>query len=877
MAKKIFLLLSICLTVLTVKAQKLVASAPEVVDAGTQFRLTYTINSHDVSNFQVGEIPADLEILIGPTTSSQSSYQYINGKGTSTQSITYTFILYASKNGTYKIPSAQIKVNGKKVESNALTVKVEGVANPNNANGQNGSPRNNGRHNQQQDAGSKISSSDLFIVASVSKKRVNEQEPLLLTYKAYTRVGLNNLSNESPDLKGFHVQEINLPQQRSLKRESYNGQAYNSVVWRQYIIFPQMTGEIVIPEVQFEAYVLQRVANVDPFEAFFNGGSGYTEVKKTIKAPAVKIQVDPLPQRPTNFSGGVGDFNISATIDKTEVKANDPINLRVVVSGTGNLKLIKEPAVNFPKDFDIYDAKQTDKTKLTINGLEGSMIYEFLAVPRHQGKYEIPPIEFVYYNPKKDVYETAKTESFALTVAKGDNNGGMVNYNNQEELKELNKDIRYIKTGNVEIRKSKDYFYASTAYWIILALLCIVFVSLFIIFRQKAIENADITRIKGKQANKVASKRLKKAAKLMSAGDASHFYDEVLKALWGYVGDKLSMPIEQLSRENISQRLAERNIDDATISLFIRALDECEFERYAPGDVTGNMNKTYEAAMTAITTIENIMKRTKRSINMKSVVLALLLFPLAVNAQESMFLANDSISQSKLIVSKESGDSAYAKEQYQQAITIYERLLEDGVSPDIYYNLGNAYYRMDNITKAVINYERALRLSPGDADIRFNLQMAREKTIDRITPESEMFFVIWYKSLVNTMSVDGWAKTALFSLALAILLSLVYLFSERIALRKIGFFGGIIVIIVFLASNLFAYQQGNKQSNYHSAIIISSAITVKSTPSESGTDLFVLHEGTKVEIIDDSMEEWKEIRLSDGKEGWVLLNTMEII
>ncbi len=890
MLKRVILFLILSLNIAVAGAQKLTVNAPSIVEAGSQFRLTYTIDTHDVSGFRAGDIPEELEVLMGPSTSTQSSYQIINGKATSSATITYTYIIYASKNGKFTIPPAQVTVDGKTVTSNSVTITVEGTVDPNKQS-QGGRGRNQGGAQQRIDnAGTAISAEDLFINVSASKRRVHEQEPILLTYKAYTRVGLNNLSNEAPDLKGFHVQEIPLPQQRSLKRETYKGKGYNTVVWRQYIIFPQMSGEITIPAIPFEAYVVQRNHNVDPFEAFFNGGSGYIEVKKKITAPALTITIEPLTDKPANFSGGVGTFSISATVDKTEVKANDPINMRVVVSGTGNLKLIKEPEVKFPQDFDKYDAKLTDKTKLTLNGVEGSMIYDILAVPRHQGKYEIPPVEFCFYNTKTNKYETVKTEGFQINVAKGEGGGTVVNYNNKEDLRELNKDIRYIKTGDAKVREANDTFFASAAYWTILAVLLLLFISLFVIFRQRAIANADITRAKGKKANKVATKRLKSAAKLMASGDASHFYDEVLRALWGYVSDKLNMPVEQLTRENISQRLADKNVEEETIRLFISALDECEFERYAPGDVAGNMNKTYDSAMTAITTIENTMRKTTRGAKTTAIVMIAMMLSLSANAQETvapdndikasetMIMESDSVAQSETIVAtKALADSAYADENYQQAIVLYEQLLANGVSAEIYYNLGNAYYRMDNITRAVLNYERALRLSPGDQDVRFNLQMAREKTIDRITPESEMFFVTWYHALINMMSVDGWARTALFALALAIVLALLYLFSERLILRKAGFFVGIMMLVVFILANLFASQQKEKLAIHSDAIVVSSAVSVKSTPADNGTDLFVLHEGTKVEIIDGSMDQWKKVKIADGKEGWIALKDIEVI
>ena len=838
-------------------AQTLTGRAPSQVAVGEQFRLTYTINTQDVRGFRAGNIPDELEVLMGPSTSTQSSFQMVNGHTSSTSSVTYTYIVVANKNGTYTIPPAHCTVDGKTVTSNEIRIKVSGQAQQG---GRQQSRQQSGGNGELRPAGTAISGSDLFIHVSASKQRVREQEPILLTYKVYTLVGLTQLSGKMPDLKSFYTREVPLPQEKSFKIETFNGRQYRTVTWQQYVMFPQATGKLEIPSITYDGIVVQQNRNVDPFEAFFNGGSGYIEVKKQIKAPAITIQVDPLPQRPANFSGGVGSFSISAQIDKTEVKANDPVNLRVVVSGVGNMKLLKQPVVKIPKDFDSYDAKVTDKTKLTVNGLEGSIVYDFLAVPRHQGTFEIPAIEYTYFDTKSNSYKTERTESFTLKVAKGDGQTTVASFAGQEDVKQLGSDIRYIHTGNTEQHGVNEFFFSSVAYWMSLAVLLIAFISLFVIFRHRAIENANIVKQRAGKANKVAVKRLKKAAKLMKTGKDGEFYDEVMRALWGYVGDKLNIPVDQLTRDNVSQQLSQYNVSEATIRQFVGALDECEFARYAPGDATGNMNKVYDAAITAITQIANTMKKSGKNAKPLTVLLLLLLLPLAASAY-----------------TKQQADSLYAAEHYQEAAKQYEALLKQGVSSDLYYNLGNCYYRMDDMTRAVLNYERAQLLSPGDRDVRLNLQMARSKTIDKIVPESEMFFVTWYHSLVNLMSVDGWARMSLVSLIVAIILALAYLFSDRIWLRKVGFFTGLLFLVVFVLSNLFAYQQKQALVFRSGAIIIRSAVNVKSTPAHNGTDLFILHEGTKVTITDNTMKEWREIRVADGKEGWLPTKDLEVI
>lgn len=845
-----------------VDAQHISVSAPSHVAAGENFRVAYTINTSDVEEFRMGGVQEGLEVIAGPYTSSQSSYQMINGHTSSSSSVTITYTLYAAKNGSFTIGASHALVGGKRLSSRPVKIQVSGHAQRTN-----GAPNMHGQDSYDQprmrSAGSAISGSDLFIKVSASKKRVHEQEPILLTYKVYTQVDLTQLEGKMPDLKGFHTQEVPLPQQKTFHTETVNGRPYKCVTWSQYVMYPQMTGRLEIPSITFKGIVVQQNRNVDPMEAFFNGGSGYVEVKKDIKAPGITLQVDPLPQRPANFSGGVGKFNISASLDKKEVKAGEPITLRVVVGGIGNLKLLKQPVVNFPKDFDKYDAKVTDKTRLTANGVEGNMVYDFLAVPRNQGSYTIPSVELTYYDTSKNAYKTIKTQPFKVEVEKGDGTSA-----ESEDFASQDKDIHTIKLGKAEQHKADEMFFGSFGYWISLLMPLIAFVVLLIVFRRRAIENADIVKKRSNRAGKIATKRLRLANKLMLQGKQGEFYDEVMRALWGYMSYKLNMPAEKLNRDNIRETLGRHFVDDATIEKFTTALDECEFERYAPGDAAGNMNRTFESAMTAIMDIENAINEARKNQKKHPAGYSFVWLLLAMICFGGT---------SAKAVTKNNADTEYQKGNYQQAIRDYEEILKNGESAEIYFNLGNAYYRTDNITKAVLNYERARLLSPGDDDINFNLQFARSKTIDKITPESEMFFVTWYKSLVNFTSVDNWAKTGILCIVMALLLVLLYLFGPQLMLRKIGFFGGLAFFVIFLLSNLFAFQQKQALDNRTGAIIISPSVNIKKTPAKNSADQFVLHEGTRVDIIDKGMTDWRCIRVGDGREGWIETKAIEEI
>ena len=840
-------------------SQVIRVSTPSRVEAGENFRVSFKVTTQDVDDFRSGLHSTDVvEVIAGPYTSSESSFQMVNGHTSSSSSITYTYTLYAAKSGVYNIPAAHARVGGKQISSRPAKVTVVGSAQGRG----NNSPKMHEDDNYQphmKAAGSAISGRDLFIKVSANKKKVYEQEPILLTYKVYTLVDLTQLEGKMPELTGFHTQEIPLPQQKSFHIERVNGKPYRTVTWSQYVMYPQMTGKMEIPSITFKGIVVHQNRSVDPFEAFFNGGSGYVEVKRNIVAPSIKIDVLPLPHKPANFSGGVGKFNISAQLNKNELKAGDPLSLRIVVGGIGNLKLIKQPVVNFPKDWDKYDPKVTDKTKLTSNGLEGNMIYDILAVPRNQGHYTIPPVELTYYDTSLNQYKTIKTQSFEIEVAKGDGSrSSVVDYS-----KDQPKDIKDIKKGEAELHSVDNFFFGSVGYLMSLLIPFAAFVALLVIFRKRAIDNADLVKMKGKKANKIATKRLRQANKLMLAGKTNEFYDEVLRALWGYVGDKLNMPAEKLSRENISEKLQSHNVDDNTISKFLSAIDDCEMMRFAPGDPEGNMNKTFESAMTAIMEIENVMKKKSnkaKASGFSFVLMILMLMPLSANA-----------------ITKQNADVEYAKGNYQQAIKDYQEILKTGVSSEIYYNLGNAYYRTDNITQALLAYERALQLSPGDNDIRFNLQYARSKTIDKITPETEMFFVTWYNSLVNFTRVDRWANTAIVSIVMALLLILVFLFAPQMWARKSGFYGSAVFLLLFAFANLFAFQQKHELETKQGAIVIAPTVNVKKTPAASGTDVFVIHEGTRVDITDRGMKQWRGIKLADGREGWLKTSQIEEI
>ena len=608
MRKIIFLLFTI-LAAWQVKAAdkvRFVAEAADVVVSGDQVRLVFTVNSQDIKDFRAPSIKG-FDVLMGPRRSRQSSIQIINGKRTSNSSTAFTYILLAGNPGTYTIPAASVEVNGEKVFSNAISIKVLPQDQTSGNSGNNGG--GSASSSRSQAAGSRISSNDLFITATASKTTVHEQEAILLTYKVYTVVNLRQLYGKMPDLKGFHTQEVELPQQKTFTLEHYKGRNYNTTVWSQYVLFPQQTGKLEIPSITFDGVVAQQTISDDPFDAFFNGG-GYVEVKKKITTPKVVINVQPLPAKPAGFSGAVGEFKLASSINATDVKTNDAVTIKLTLSGTGNMKLIGTPEVKFPQDFEIYDPKVTDDYKLTNSGLTGTKTFEYLAIPRHAGNFTIPAIEFTYFDLKSNSYKTLKTEAYNLKVAKGQGNADQVisDFTNKESVKMLGKDIRFIKLGDSSLRPKGDFFFGTVGYYLCYLIPLLLFVVFAVIYRQKALENANVAKVKTKKANKVATRRMKLAGKLLAENKKNEFYDEVLKALWGYISDKLSIPVSQLSKDNIEAELTNYGVQEALIAEFIGVLNECEYARYAPGNENEAMDKVYSASVEVISKMENSIK-----------------------------------------------------------------------------------------------------------------------------------------------------------------------------------------------------------------------------------------------------------------------------
>lgn len=595
---QLFLVLSTVLAQVTLKVQ-----APSQAEVGQRISIKYVANTQDIEDFQIEDFEG-FNVLYGPSTSRSSNISIINGRTTQSSTLTFTYTIVPTEEGKLKVPAATIKVDGKSVKSSSPSIEVLPASqqqSQQSSGSQQGGNARQGRQQQGNASSGQITGQDLYITVTANRQKIYEQEAVTLTYKLFTLVNIQQISGEMPQIDGCHVQELDRPAQLSLKYERVNGRNYGTAVWKQYVIFPQKTGKMKIPSITFDMQVEVQNRSMDPFDIFFGGGSLTQLVRKQVVAPAVEIEVLPLPTpKPDNFSGAVGKFTVSGSLTPEQVNANDAATLRLVVSGQGNMKLMKAPKVNFPQDFEVYDPKENNKTTNTATGAKGNIVYDYVVVPRHGGKFAIPPVEFCYFDPEKAQYNTVRTDSFSIAVAKA--KGHQVAYTHeQEDLNVLSSDIRFIKLGELESVETDDFF-GTSAYWLTYLLLFVAFVVAFLWLRRQQKFNPNSWSVKGKKAGKVASRRLKQAKKLMHEKNDSAFYDEVMRALLGYAGDKLSLPTNELNKENVISGLSARGVEQAVVDTFIAVLSDCEFARYAPGsDTNTTKEKIYQQASEAIT------------------------------------------------------------------------------------------------------------------------------------------------------------------------------------------------------------------------------------------------------------------------------------
>lgn len=607
------LLIATLLCSFTAQAQVIFkASAPQAVEKGQQFRLSYILNKEG-RDLRLPELKG-FEVLFGPSVSTNFSQSTINGKTTSESSVTYTYILMPEKEGTYTLAPASISVDGSSYKSNSLTIKVlppdKNAPNRSSA----GASSSDRRETASSGSSATVKASDAFIRAIISKPNVYEQEGFTVTFRLYTTLNVVDFGKiEFPEFEGFMVEEVALPANQQLQMEHYNGRNYFTADLRKTLLFPQRSGKMTIPTGHIE--MVFSVPSGRKVSTFFGPQEVAVDVKKPMVTNPVSIDVKALPgDKPSGFSGAVGTFSMKPSISTQDTRANEAITVKLEISGTGNMKLIRNPEVKFPTNFEVYDPTINNSLNVTTNGLTGIRTIEYLSIPRYEGNYTIPPIEFSYFDINSRTYKKIASPEYTVKVAKGDpSKASANNYQNQSNI-EVENDIRFLKTEKPMYQTKDDFFVGPFGYWlwyIIPTLLLIVF---YVFNRKKARENANIALTRTRKANKTAVKRLKVAEKYLKEQNKERFYDETLRALWGYFSDKLSIPLANLSKNNIEAELSKYGINDALIAKFTEILNTCEFARYAPAETDAAMDNLYNETVNAIGEMEGKLKKDNKNI-----------------------------------------------------------------------------------------------------------------------------------------------------------------------------------------------------------------------------------------------------------------------
>lgn len=584
-----------------------VMEGPDVISVGEQFRLGFTLNDRG-SDLQLPDL-SNFDVLMGPSTSQSSSIQIINGKTTQSQSFSYIFVLRAKKEGKFTIRPASIKVGGKTYESNSLNIEVV-KGQPQQQQSQGGGQQG-GTQQQDDTPTGNISKDNLFVRVAVDKSNVSKGEQILATVKLYIspNVPLNGFDDvKLPSYEGFWTKDIEVPTQVNFTREVFNGRIYQVGVLKKTILFPQQVGNIRIDPFEISCLIRQRVRQQQSFfDDFFDN---YRVVKAKVISDPVTINVKELPGQPNGFTGAVGNFSFAGALDKTEGKTNEAMTLKLTVSGNGNLNLINPPKIELPQDFESYEPKTSDKTIASENGMSGSVSYEYLFIPRYAGNFTIPAVKFVFFNPNTHQFETKSTEAFTIHVEKGKDDGktSVVSSYSKEDVRMLGKDIRFIKQNKTVLKQKGSSFYGTFGFYIIYILSIAGFAAFYVINRKKIKENENIVLVKNKRANKVALKRLKDASVFLKNNQQEQFYEAVIKALWGYLSDKLSIPVADLNREKAASALLEKGISQDVVSELMKIIDDCEFARYAPAAFSGTMNEIYDGAAKVMGIFEKLIK-----------------------------------------------------------------------------------------------------------------------------------------------------------------------------------------------------------------------------------------------------------------------------
>lgn len=888
MKKSIAFIFVALASVLTLSAQ-IKVSAPGVVGIDEQFNVTFTLTEKPSSfEWSPGE---NFQLVWGPQTGSSTSISIINGKTSRSSQYTYTYILMPRATGTYALPAASAEVGGSQVYSKTPQIEVVG----NGASQQYGQGAGQSQQQPQQQTqnvqpttsqqtqestqAQATPASDLFMRFSLSRTSAVVGEPITATLKLFTRGSIAGFEDAKfPTFNGFWAQEVEAPQSIEFHRESVGDRIYNTAVLRKWVIIPQKSGTIAIDPAELVCLVQQRVSvgGNSIFDGFFDD---YQTLRKRVVSTSYKVSVSPLPAgAPASFTGAVGNYRISAKLGRDSLKVHDAASLVVTVSGKGNVALVGAPKVNFPPDSEVYDTKTSDKLDKGSGGTSGAKVFEYPFIPRSHGDFTIEPIEFTYYDISSRKYVTLKTQAMDYHVEQGaatdsyvSPEGVSIPVSNRKDVRNLSEDIHYIET-KLPALSSENTFFVGTGLFVVLIFVILLLSAaiglVLAVFRK---ERSDVALVRTRGASKAARKRLALANGYLGKNLYSAFYEELHKALLGYAADKLNISVADLSKESIAAAFSAAGAPESLTAEYTALLDECEFARYSPDGGNAAMKGSYDRAAELISTLDANMKKGKSRFG--AAILALLLIP-----GMSLTSAAQLGAQPREYVDSlwNRGVEAYADADYAGAYAAFTSIEALGLaSPELYTNIADASYKRRDIASAILYYERALKLNPSDKDAKYNLDIARQMTQDRIDSVPEFFMKTWSRNICYSLSSNVWAVLFFVFLALCCAMLLVFFLSRRSVWRRTGFFAAIAAFLLMIPCIINACWQKNDFERRDAAIVFKPVCSAKSAPS-GANDLFVIHEGTKVKVL-DTVGDWTNISLSDGREGWVLSSSITII
>lgn len=862
--RKLFLTVLFAVSAVILHAQTAIqVQTHNVVAADEHFNVTFIIEGEGKVtdfNWSPGE---DFQLLWGPQQGRSSSVQIINGKTTKSVQTTYSYLLRPQKTGRFTIPQATAKVKGSEITSQPVTIEVVSSG----ASSQQPAQQQPQQSRQRQSAG--VGDNDIFLTLDLSRTNVVVGEPVIATIKLWQRVNIAGFeSAEFPDFDGFWSQEIEAPTNIEFTREAYDGQIYNSALLRKFVLIPQQQGTVTISPAELVCLVNIRVSSGGNsiFDGFFDD---YTTIRKKVVSKPVNVKVSPLPAgAPASFGGGVGKFSMSARMSKDSLKTHEAASLIVTISGTGNISLLDAPKVVLPPDMELYDTKVSDK--IDKGGRNGSKTYEYPFIPRSYGDFTIEPIKYSYYDIDAGKYVTLETEPIQLHVAKGkdtDVAGTVIGTVSQKDVRNLGSDIRFINTKDPQLASKGHFFVGSLAFWIITVVLVLLAAVCWLMLNKIAARRADVVGTKNRKAVKMAMKRLHLAGTFLKQNLYTAFYEELHKALLGFIFDKLNFPMAELSKENIAEAMRNGGVEERNIDAFIGLLDDCEFARYSPSSGHEAMSAHYDAALDVISSIGSNMKSTKKSVRNTALVVMLLALPTLAQASETYV---DSLWNS--------ANQAYTEGRWSDAADGYASIAEASLeSAALWCNMGDAWYKDGNLSKAILCYEKALKVDPSYGDARFNLDFLNSQIQDRIEPVPELILKTWLRKVSYLLDSDSWAICFLVLFGLTLAMVLLFLLAPSLAGRRAGFFTAVVTLLFATGALSFSLWQKNEYTKADTAIVMRPVSSVKSSPSyEAAKDLFVLHEGTKVKVI-DSVGSWNNIELADGRQGWIPSSDIEMI